>query len=303
MLKKLIVLVLLIALCGSVDAQRRYIRKKKKVETTTDDGQEVEKEDVYDIEEYDGEDDDMLLEIDEEEDEEGTRTEIQINTKAMGKYLNRSKKKKTIKFEPLVLLGWNGVDLDSYEGNVFSGAQDFSDMNFKAATSWYVGLFPLGISVNLYEQRLHLVTGMGFQFYNYKFSDSVVFSTQKPYNVEYYQPDMLKKTKLGSSYLSTPLLLQFNSAPSNKGMSDFSVAGGVILGYRLKTWTKMKLDNGSKVNGPDGNYNFNNFVYSAAFMIGFRDVKLFGTYQLTPMHRGLDGYNVNAYPFSFGLMF
>ncbi len=295
MLRKLSILALLLIVCGQVDAQKRYTRKEKR---------EMEKKMEEAADELEEEDGEIIIEIEEENDEYDERTEVTLSTKAMGRYLRgRNAKKSVVKFEPLILLGWNGVDLDNYEGNVFSGAQDFSDMNFKAATSWYVGLFPLGIKVNLYQNQVNFVTGMGVQFYNYKFSDSVVFSTNDPYTVEYFQPDMLKKTKLGSSYLSMPFLLEYNTKKGRSGFSNFSVAGGVILGYRLKTWTKMKMDNGSKINGPDGNYNFNNFVYSAAFMLGFKDVKLFGTLQMTPMHRANDGYNVNAYPFSFGLMF
>ncbi len=284
MIKKLLILALLISFCGTVDAQKRYTRKSKKVQRS-------------DAEEVMMDEDDM--------DEEEEITEVTISTKAMGKYLGKrscgDRDRGPVTFEPMMLLGWNGIDVDNSEGNVLSGASDYSDMNFKAGTSWYVGLYPLGIKVNLYEHQLNLVTGMGVQFYNYKFNDSVVFSTDDPYFTEYYQPDMLKKTKLGSSYLSIPLLLEYNT-PRIHGKSNFSIAGGMIFGYRLKTWTKMKLDNGSRLNGPSGNYNFNDFVYSVAFMVGFKDVKLFGTYQLNPMHRENPGYNVNAYPFSFGLM-
>ncbi len=290
MTKNLVILVLLLALGGQVDAQKKYTRK---IKIKTENQEENEEED-----------DDVIVDIAEieieKDGEDVEMAEVVINTKPIGKYLERRKSEKTVTMEPMIFLGWNGIDLDGAEANVLGGIQDFSDMNMKAFSSWYVALFPLGIKVNLYQQRLNLVTGLGFQFYNYKFSDSVVFSTVDPYYVSHYTPDKLKKTKLGSSYLSFPLLLEYSSERRNK-LSNFSAGVGMLFGYRMKTWTKMKLDNGDKFHGPEGNYNFNNFVYSVAFMVGFRDVKLFGTYMLTPMHRANPGFNVNAYPFSFGL--
>ncbi len=286
MVKKIVALLLLIVFSTQVDAQKKYTRKIK-INTDDDDTEEVITEEVE-------------VEIDEDGYEEEI-AEVTINTRPIGKYLNKNKKRKSlVKLEPMFFVGWNGIDLDGVEGNVLGGVKDFSDMNMKAFSSWYIAAFPIGIKINLYQQKFNLVTGLGFQFYNFKFSDSVVFSTTDPYYVSHYSPDKLKKTKLGSSYLTFPLLLQYNSSASRK-ISNFSAGLGMLFGYRMKTWTKMKLDNGDKFHGPDGNYNFNNFVYSVAFMVGFRDVKLFGTYMLTPLHRANPGYSVDAYPFSFGL--
>lgn len=283
MLKKLIVLFALVLVIGQADAQKKYTRK---IKVQTDDDGEVEEV--------------ITTESEEDADDEEELTEITINTKPIGKYLEaRRKKKNALKFEPMAFIGWNGMDVDNYEANVLGNIKDFSDMNMKAFSSWYVAAFPIGVKINLYQQKFNLITGAGFQFYNYKFSDSVVFSTTTPYYVDHYSPVHLRKTKLGSSYLTLPLMFEYNS--ERKGVSNFSVAAGMLFGYRMKTWTKMKLDNGDKFHGPEGNYNFNNFVYSVAFMVGFRDVKLFGTYMLTPLHRPNQGYNVNMYPFSFGL--
>lgn len=307
MLKRLLIVLILVLTVTQVDAQKKYTRKVK-IQTESDqndedndenvDEEESDEVEVIEVVTYENEDDDS----DEDEDEVIEEVDITINTKPIGKYLNeRKKRSKAIEFEPLVTFGWNGIDLSSSEGNVLSGAKDFSDMNMKAFTSWNVGLYPLGIKINLYQQRFKLITGLGVQFFNYKFSDSVYFNPNTPYNVEYYNVSNFKKTKLGVSYLSAPLMLQYNSKKYNR-VSNFSISGGLLFGYRLKTWTKYKLDNGTRINGTKSNYNFNNFVYSAVVAVGFRDVRLFATYMLTPMHRENTGFNVNAYPWSFGFM-
>ncbi len=321
-MKKLIILGLLIFTAIHVDAQKKY-KRKIRIEVEDQDTTVTEDESWFEEDDDDSYYEDAVDEagdaipsedtrvddrnteievIEMEEDEDGN-VDISIATKPLGRYLSRSKTKKVkaVEFEPMTLIGWNGMDLDQYENNIMGGIKDFSDMNMKAATSWYVAFYPLGIHVNLYRQQLKLVTGMGVQFYNYKFSDSVVFSTESPYPVNHYSSADFKKTKLGSSYLSIPLLLQYNTRPV-RNTSNFSIGGGIIFGYRLKTWTKMKLDNGTKIVGPKGNYNFNNYVYSAAFMVGFKHVKIFGTYMLTPLHRAIENYSVDAYPWTIGLM-
>ncbi len=314
-MKNVILLLMLVLFTYNADAQRKYKRKiRVEVEgqdtTVTEDiwedTDEDDDDDDYYYEDSDDEDSDdevvEIIEMEEDDDDGEIEVAISMATKPLGRYLSGKKEEnKAVEFEPFTLLGWNGMDLDSYEGNVLGGIKDYSDLNMKAATSWYVALFPLGININLYQQRVKLITGMGVQFYNYKFSDSVNFSTDQPYYVTHYNTSDFKKTKLGSSYLSMPLFLQYSSKKV-KNTSNFSIGGGMMFGYRLKTWTKMKLENGSKIVGPKGNYNFNNFVYSAAFMVGFRDVKIFGTYMLTPLHREIDNYNVNAYPWTIGLM-
>ena len=148
------------------------------------------------------------------------------------------------------------------------------------------------VSLNLWEQDISLsrrgnvgfVTGLGLTFNNYRFDNPITLTKDDSGNLSYLDiTGNLDKTKLTTLYLTAPILfeLQFNS----KNRDGFYVSAGGIMGYKLKSHTKVVTkEDGEKSKDKDrGNFNLNDFRYGAQVRIGYRAINLYGTYYLSPM--------------------
>ncbi|MCW3789263.1 WG repeat-containing protein [Plebeiibacterium sediminum] len=148
------------------------------------------------------------------------------------------------------------------------------------------------VSLNLWEQDISLsrkgnigfVTGLGLTFNNYRFDNPYTLTKDDMGYLSYSVIDgNLDKTKLTTLYLTAPILfeLQFNS----KNRDGFYISAGGIMGYKLKSHTKVVTKNdGEKSKDKDrGNFNLNDFRYGAQVRIGYRAINLYGTYYLSPM--------------------
>ncbi len=148
------------------------------------------------------------------------------------------------------------------------------------------------VSLNLLEQDISLskkgnvgfVTGLGLTFNNYRFDNPITLTKDEDGNLSYSTIDgNLNKTKLATLYLTAPILfeLQFNS----KNRDGFYISAGGIMGYKLKSHTKVVTkEDGDKSKDKDkGSFNLNDFRYGAQVRVGYRAINLYGTYYLSPM--------------------
>ncbi len=164
------------------------------------------------------------------------------------------------------------------------------------------------VSLNLWEQNIPLsrrgnvgfVTGLGLTFNNYRFDNPITLAKDDLGNLTYRTIEgNVDKTKLTSLYLTAPILfeLQFSS----KNRDGFYVSAGGIMGYKLKSHTKVVTkENGDKEKDKErGSYNLNDFRYGAQIRVGYKAINLYGTYYLSPMFN--KDKAPELYPVSVGL--
>ncbi|MCU0394094.1 MAG: PorT family protein [Thermoflexibacter sp.] len=119
--------------------------------------------------------------------------------------------------------------------------------------------------------------GVEVSWYNFMFDKDIRLSTQTNALDLSLDPNGLRKSKLGVTYLNLPVL--FEVGRRYWGMR-FGVGG--YVGYRVKSWTKAVTLNGDKQKDNDS-YHLNNFRYGVTGQIGFRWIKLFVNYDLNPL--------------------
>lgn len=109
-----------------------------------------------------------------------------------------------------------------------------------------------------------------------------------------------QKTKLASSSINMPLLLQLQLHDSHYQPTLLLGAGGFV-GYRLKSWTKLKYTtDGTTYKDKDvGGYNMENFLYGLQATLGYGDCVLFAKYHLNDLFRA--GAGPNTQVVSFGV--
>lgn len=221
---------------------------------------------------------------------------------------------------------WGGFDL-SFNGYVNKDM----NMNFSKADSYLDLDIPksIGVHLNIYEQNIQLnpsgtlglITGLGIEWHNYRFEGNVRLvpdsSVLKGY---FYKGVTLEKSKLTVSYLTLPVLFEYQNQADRK-LSQFHVSAGVLLGVRIGSHSKLiynQTDTPYELIDPEtGNtvvvnrspleetykqyesFHLNPFKADAMVRIGWGYINLFGTYGITTLFRSERGPEL--YPFSVGV--
>lgn len=222
---------------------------------------------------------------------------------------------------------WGGFDL-SFNGYVnkdmnmtFSKADSYLDLDMPKS---------VGVHLNIYEQNIQLnpsgtlglVTGLGIEWHNYRFEKNVRLIPDSSELKGYiYKGVTLDKSKLTVSYLTLPILFEYQNQADRK-LSQFHISAGVLVGVRLGSHTKLiynqtntpyelldpetmqpvitdqktPLEETYKQYEP---FHLNPFKADAMVRIGWGYINLFGTYGITTLFRTNQGPEL--YPFSVGI--
>ena len=178
--------------------------------------------------------------------------------------------------------------------------QEYMSLNYGKSLNFQLN--PFEKNIHLYKNYINLVTGLGFEWNQYEFSNrtrlnpdsSYTFGTIDSSNVFRY-----KKNRLKSTFVNVPLLLEFNT---NKNPNKaFHVAFGVIGGYKLGSRTRQVLQlDGDEIRViRKDNYNINPFRLNAHASLGYRNFTVFADYALTPLFES--GKGPELYPFTIGV--
>ncbi len=180
----------------------------------------------------------------------------------------------------------------------------FLELNYAKSVSFSLNFFQQ--SINLIHNHFGIVTGMGVQWYNYKFYNKntvLVPDSGKIYG--YYDQTAGRsyvKSKLTSSYLVVPLILEYQTNRKHGGNS-FHISAGVVGGVRLASHSKQVFNfNGDDKNKPKIHDEFylQPFKADLTFRIGWGPINLFANYALTEMFRKNRGPEL--YPFNVGFV-
>ncbi len=143
-----------------------------------------------------------------------------------------------------------------------------------------------------------IVTGLGINWNNYKFSDRITLTTDEAGVI---QPVSLpaenyRKSKLTTVYLTAPLMFEIQIP----GQSDrMFIAGGVIGGLKIGDYTKYKI--GKEKYKDKGDYNLNPLRWGYTARIGFDDIGVYGTYYNVNLFK--EGMGPALTPFTVGITF
>lgn len=178
--------------------------------------------------------------------------------------------------------------------------QDFFDPDL--LRSYVIDINLLQFSQGLQRSRntIGLVTGLGLGLQSWHLDNRTTIiegpSRIEPLELTYDDP---RKSKLISSYLSVPLLIEFQ-VPMKEYGNRLYFSAGVILSRRLSSHTKVKYTHEGKqykLKSPD-DYYMRGYHYTGTFRIGYRWINLYASYDLQPLFNGKKG--PEAFPYSVG---
>jgi len=193
-------------------------------------------------------------------------------------------------------------DYSIYDGTEYEQYGDFFDLNPGKSLSWNLNIAEFAFKNE--RKTFGVVTGLGFSFNDYAFSDPVTIEKQSgsgitvPVAIDQTNGGV-KKSKLHVNYITAPLMLEIKT-PLRMGSSRLYIAGGVIGSLYLGSHTKFKYYNKDKEKFKS-NYHINQWKYELTGRIGFGDFCVFANWSMTSLFRTNKGPEV--YPMMFGISF
>jgi hypothetical protein len=149
---------------------------------------------------------------------------------------------------------------------------------------------------------LYLTVGPEFAFNNYMLNGNRQWVNENGRTsiILNREGRQYEKTKLATSSINLPLMLRLQLNDSHY-KPTFTVGVGGFVGYRLKSWTKVKYTNEGTTykDHENGSYNMENFQYGLQGTIGYRGLEFFGKYNMNPLFKTNAGPDTQV--LSFGV--
>jgi len=199
---------------------------------------------------------------------------------------------------------WAGIDLGF---NAFLNT-DYSDYDSKfmknnvfRSNSLYINLVQQSIGLQRNRNTIGLVTGLGIHFQSYRLDQNTTIERQPDGVIVprtlYFNDN--QRSKLALTYITAPILVEFQ-IPINHYENRLYLSGGIFMGYRIGSHTKMvyREEKKEKLKVPD-HYSIYDFKYGIMVRTGYRWINLFATYDLRTFFKPDLGPDLT--PFSFGI--
>ncbi|MBO0930749.1 hypothetical protein [Fibrella aquatilis] len=145
--------------------------------------------------------------------------------------------------------------------------------------------------------KISIRYGLQIAWNNFMFQENVKVERGPDVVAFATYPSHLTKSKLTVCNLELPFVPQF-SVYNNSRKRAFNIGFGGFVGYRLDSYTKIKLDNGDKFHDHNSFY-LNNLQYGLQGNIGIANLNFFVKYNLNNSFQ--DGRGPAVRPLSFGI--
>ncbi len=178
----------------------------------------------------------------------------------------------------------------------------YMDLNTGKSWNWNINIIDYGFGLG--TDKVGIVSGLGFEFINYNFDgQNSIRKDPDTGEIVEYVPDYvgnITKSKMNMTYLTAPLLLEFQIPAPHKRIY---ISAGVVGGLKLWSNTKMKYTvSGEKSKEKaKGDYNLSPLRWGLTARVGYRALGFYATYYMTPLFK--TGLGPELYPFNIGLAF
>jgi len=156
--------------------------------------------------------------------------------------------------------------------------------------------------INLYKERLSLITAFGLNQYVYQTEDRRIqtfkdrITNRYDFGIDSF--NRFSRNNILSNFLQVPILLKI--ASKNKKKHNFAAAAGVELNFNNQVFSRQKIKTkDEKINSRINiGYHINNILPSYIVKIQYGNLSLFARYT---SGRIMNGYLNNQNVFSFGV--
>ena len=152
--------------------------------------------------------------------------------------------------------------------------------------------------LNLYQHKINLKYGVGFEMFNFRFEQPVSFRNE-PGKTVFIDDVNFTKNKLFTKYLTVPVQLNFQPNPySHKG---FYASIGLSAGYLVDSRNKqISAERGKQKY--DGTFELNNLRFATIGELGIGGIRLYGSYGSINLFDKNQSH-FSLFPYALGLRF
>jgi outer membrane protein with beta-barrel domain len=198
-----------------------------------------------------------------------------------------------------ILLGLNSYVKPGFDTDL---SPDANFMELNTNKSWQFGINFAEKSFNLIDNKVGLVTGLGISWNNYKFDQNITLNPDSSYISHYV--DTVKdfsKNKLTASYLSVPLLLEFQ-IPTGHHSKPVHLNAGVVGAIKLGSHTKQvyEINNKEYKDKVKEDFHLSPLRYSVHASIGYGNFTIFSSYSMSTLFE--NGEGPELYPLTIGII-
>lgn len=197
--------------------------------------------------------------------------------------------------------GFNGfanADYSKYPAT----EQNFMGNDIFLSNTLNINILQYSLGIQRMRKTIGLVTGLGLSLQSYRLDKNTTIVTDDERRVhpltQYLESN--QKSKLSSSYIDVPLLLEFQ-IPVRNYRNRIYFSAGITGSKRLETHTKMKYRKDGKrekLKSP-GDYSISDYKMSGIVRVGYRRLNFFASYDLFPLFQDLRGPVL--FPYTVGL--
>lgn len=179
---------------------------------------------------------------------------------------------------------WAGFELGLNNYLAPGGKYTNSYLALSSGKSWNVNINFIQYSINLSNQNIGIVTGLGFQMNDYKFSGNNSIEKDSDGNiVPIYFSQNMKMSKFHANYLSLPIIFEFHLNPKKYGRR-FYLGVGVIGTMKLWSYTKIKYYDPGKIKAKNyDDLSINPWQAAVTLRAGFKFIKIFVNYNINTL--------------------
>lgn len=154
-------------------------------------------------------------------------------------------------------------------------------------------------SFRLHKNYVMLTTGLGTEFNRYAFRNNYMLVSGTDSLQAIPTTLNFQKNSLKTSYLTAPLMIQFNT--NKRVKKSFHLAAGVVAGYNFNTHLKQvyEIEDTKVKSKVYDDFQVNPFKAAATVRLGYSNFNIFATYGLTPLFES--GSAPDLYPFTLGV--
>ncbi len=192
----------------------------------------------------------------------------------------------------------NWLNANTNFTSIYPGPVRPEDLSLKNTKSSNVNLWVLQQKLNVYQHKINLKYGVGFEMFNFRFDKSISFREDLPGYIK-YDDIAFSKNKLLVKYLTIPVQINFTPNPNAK--RGFYASIGMSAGYLLNAKNKQI----SKERGKEkfeGSFNLNDWRIATIGELGMGSVRLYGSYGMNNLFNKNQAF-YDMQPFALGLRF
>jgi len=152
--------------------------------------------------------------------------------------------------------------------------------------------------LNLYQHKINLKYGVGFEMFNFRFEQPVSFRNELGKTV--FMDDVnFTKNKLFTKYLTVPVQLNFQPNPYSR--KSFYASIGLSAGYLVDSRNKqISAERGKQKY--DGTFELNNLRFATIGELGIGGIRLYGSYGSINLFDKNQSH-FSLFPYAIGLRF